>query len=292
MEHDMTRTPEHDTQVTFITLDGNGKGSIEAKADQFERLEEFTQEVGSGAYHIETDIRIPCGCIDGRCGDKARTNAAGGTETLMVADDLTTKDFAIHGETTTAEQYEKIVRFLVDAGHPVGGHTAEDLHGAPSGCGANDKLPAIYEYMAQEGDVLRGIVESLGIDVSDEDHASIISHAATRSEFSDGAELLESLRKFGGKESVDTLEKDHKEVIAVINTRQGTTLNRAAVQEKYGDNYQAFNVDVWSFDEGARIISRTDDPAVLHRKKIAMLYYNLATAGVLCGPGMRVTVLS
>lgn len=282
------------TSVTFITLNELGTGAIQAGEDQQERLEEFTNRVGSGEFHKETEGLIPCKCIDGRCGGHGALmpNSAGGSETLMVADDLTTKSFVLDGDSSTLGQFNETLAYLKEGGNPVGGHTTADLHGAPSGCGANDKLPAIYAYMAQGGDQLRAVaIGVLGYEISDEDHALIIGNAAARSEFSNGAEILSALKEQGGDECVDVLQGAHTEVVAIINRRPGATLDRDAVQAEFGDEYEAFNVDEWSFDEGARLISQTGDNEQ-RQKRIAMLYYNLATAGVLCGPTMRVTVLN
>ena len=268
-------------------------GNIQAGQEQVERLDEVTERVGAGEFHRETEGRIPCKCIDGRCSnlDNLLPNSAGGTETLMVADDLTTKNFVLGGDTTTGGQYSAMVEYLQETNNPIGGHTAEDLHGAPSGCGANDKLPAIYEFIAQNGEVLRGLASKLGVEVDDETQGLITGNAAARSEFSDGAELLATLKEKGGDESVDVLKGAHKEVVAVINKRFGTTLDRNAFDAEFGENYQSFNVDAWAFEEGARVITQMGGEKEQLQKQVAMVYYNLATACVLCGPDMRVVVL-
>ncbi len=306
MEPRMTDTTfenEH-KEVTFIELKEVGTGSIEARADQQERLEEFTQRVGAGEFHRPTTGTIPCLCIDGRnCSNHGELlpNSAGGSETLMVADDLTTKRFVLNENNTTAGQYENMLTFLKDANKPIGGHTTAALNAKRaaagqgetiegSGCGANDKLPAIYAYMAQNADKLRELARDMfGYEITDADHALIIGNAAARSEFSGGAELLGKLRASGGRD--DALEGEHNEVMAVVNRRTGTTLDRTAVEAEFGDDYQAFEVDEWSFEEGARVISTTGGEDEVRQKRIAMLYYNLAAAGVLCGPKMRVVIL-
>lgn len=286
-------TVDNEKKVTFLTLGAAGEGGIQAKPEQMERIDEVTERVGRGEFHRPTVGSIPCTCIDGRCGatEGLMPNAAGGSLTLMVADDLTTKKFASGTDGLTCSQYETMVDYLKDAGHSVGGHTAAELHGAPSGCGANDKLPAIYEYISRNAETLRGLANMLGYDIGedDADHALIASNATARSEFSGGAELLKTLKTAGGR--VDELQGGHEEVVAVINRRAGMTLDRDAVRATFGDAYQSFNIDEWSFEEGARAISGLGSDNEVRQKRIAMLYYNLATAGVLCGPGMRVVVL-
>lgn len=301
----MDTTFENERKTAFITLDVIAQGTIEAGPDQQERLEEFTDRVGGGEFHRPTAGTIPCLCIDGRnCAHQGELlpNSAGGSETLMVADDLTTKSFALDGDDSTFGQYSNVLDFLKKIDQPVGGHTTTALNAKReeaaakgetvegSGCGANDQLPAIYAYIAQNADTLRMLAtEKFGYEISDEDHQLIASNAAARSEFSGGAELLTALRAENGRD--DALEGAHNEVMAVVNRRKGTTLDRAAVAAEFGDKYQAFEVDEWSFEEGARVISHMGGEDEVRQKRIAMLYYNLATAGVLCGPNMRVVIL-
>lgn len=283
MEHDvMDATFENDARVEFMTLGAAGQGSIEAGENQQERLEEFTERVGSGEFHRETTGTIPCTCIDGRpCANNKELmpNGPGGSEVMMVADDLTTKDFALDGDTTTAGQYRNTLAFLAEAGYPVGAHID---------CGANKKLPAVYAYIRDNATALRDIAQSLGYEISDSDHELIVGSAAARADFSDGDEILDVARNQGGR--IDELEGEHKEVIAVINRRSGTTLDRDAVKVEFGEGYEAFNVDEWSFAEAARVISHMGGEDEVRQKRTAMLYNTLAIAGLLCGPNMRVIV--
>lgn len=284
MEPRMTDTIfENERKISFTTLGEAGLGAIEANESQQERLEEFTDRVGGGEFHRETRGTIPCICIDGRlCTNNKELlpNGPGGSEAMMVADDLTTKDFVLDGDTTTANQYRNTIAFLKEAGYPIGAHIE---------CGANKKLKAIYGYIKDNGTVLRGIAESLGYEVTDEDHELIVGNAAARTDFSNGDEVLDVAREEEGR--IDQLKGQHREVIAVIDRRQGMTLDRDAVAAEFGDDYQAFNVDEWSFEEAARVISHMGGEEAARQKRTAMLYFTVATAGVLCGPNMRIVVL-
>ena len=62
--------------------------------------------------------------------------------------------------------------------------------------------------------------------------------------------------------------------------------DRDAIREEFGDDYQAFNVDVWAFPKSAKVIST--DERDQQQKLAALVYYNLATALVLVGPSLRV----
>lgn len=279
----MDTTIENERRITFSPLGEAGGGAIEAGEDQHERLEEFTDRVGRGEFHKETTGTIPCTCIDGRpCSNNKELmpNAPGGTEAMMIADDLTTKDFALDGDNTTRGQHANLVKFLKEQGYPVGAHID---------CGANKHLAKIYAYIAQNGSTLKTIAESLGYEVGGEDHALITGRAAERTEFSDADDILGVVREEGGR--VDELEGEHKEVVAILNKRKGTTLDRDAVKAEFGEDYEAFNVDVWSFNEAARVTSHMGGEDEVRQKELATLYSTFATAGFLCGPNMRIVVL-
>lgn len=275
------------TAVAYLTLEA-AEGTIDAKEHQQERLEEFTDRVGSGEFHVPVHGTIPCGCVDGRCGGKLRPNAAGGSETIFVADDLTTKRLGA-ADGTTLGGYLNTLQFLKEKGFEVGGHTDEHAEGDVSGCGANDKLTQIYAFMTRQPDLLRDLAGQFGVEVDDTTHELIIDNAAKRTQFSKGGDLLEALWAKGTKDAIDVLNGSHNEVLVVVNTQEGTSLDRDALEAEFGEDYEAFNVDVWSFEEAARITSLGAKEQT--NKVIAMVYYNLATAHVLGGKNLRVVVL-
>lgn len=298
----MERIPKDVTDmqhaVTHFELGQFASGTIEARDNQQERLEEFTQRVGGGEFHreITSGVTIPARCVDGRNistgANPLAPNAAGGTEAIMVADDLTTKRFEAE-DGSTAGAYGNVIAFLKGAqnpGYEVGGHTDSHAHEAKSGCGANDKLDDIYRYIAENGDTLRAIAGDIGVTIDDAAHVEIIANASGRIEFSPGNELFAVLEAEAKPEFVDHLDGEHNEVLAVINMRNGTTLDRDALAAEFGENYEAFNVDAWAFRDAAAAISLSDDEAA--QKVAAMTYYNLATTMVLAGPKLRVTVLT
>lgn len=279
----------------FVEINEAGIGVIEAGPEQQERLDEVTERLQRGEFHAA--IHWPneykkmnlVRCVDGRIPDTGANplgpNSAGGTESLFVADDLTVKRFAAE-DNSTGGGYANTVSYLIDAGFEIGGHTSDHAEGEASGCGANDHLPAIYEYIVNRDGLIRQYAESLGIHVSDQIHESIISTASARTSFSHGRELLDTLRTHAKADFVDNLAGPHNEVVTVINTVADTTLDRDALAAEFGESYQAFNVDAWAFDEAAKSISHSDEET--EQKKVALTYYNLATAFVLSGPTMRV----
>lgn len=275
----------------FVVL-SHAVGTIQPDDIQQERLDELTTRTSRGEFHRPTDARIVCDCVDGRGGATGALmpNSAGGSETITVADDLTTKSFQLGPDDSTLDQYEATLAFLSRNNQPIGGHTCEGIDKDASGCAANDKLPAIYAFIAQHGDVLRDLAAQLGVAVDEPAHLLITSNAAGRDKFSAGVDLLEALRHQEGAR-VSVLKGSHHEVLVAINTRFGTTLDRDAVQREFGDNYQAFNVDVWAFAESAKLSSYSGGEQEVGQKVAAMVYYNLAVAHVIGGPHLRVVVV-
>lgn len=272
---------------TYLTLDA-AIGTIQAGDDQLERLDELTERIGSDEFYVPVTSAVPSKCIDGRTGAHGvAPNAAGGSETIMVADDLTRQRFA-SADGSTLGAYRATLAALRGQDLPIGGHTDDAATGARSGCGANDRLAEIYAFIAQNGEMLQRLAASLGVPVSDTTREKIVTRATARTTFSDGADLLAVLHETGGNDAADPLHGTHREVVAVINTVRGTSLDRDALEAEFGPQYEAFNVDVWSFGDAAEAIAESE--AEISELVAAMTIYNLATAHVLCGPRMRVIV--
>lgn len=268
----------------------DAEGHIEARPNQHERLEEFTAALASGDLHRPTTtIDLVC-CMDGRL-DSGSTpiepSAAGGTETLMVADDLTVKRFA-GPDNSTLTAYSNILDFLESQECVIGGHDDEHADTEKSGCGANDNLAKIYDFIARKSPIIRDLALLIDVGADDATHDMITHNARSRTDFSKSTDLLDVLNRHQNA-VVQHLQGDHKEVALVLNTRPGTTLDRQAVVDVFGPEYAAFNVDVWAFEEAAKIISRTNEE--FDQQLVAMVYFNLAAAHVLGGKNLRVIVL-
>lgn len=272
----------------YFTLGGSASGTIAARADQQKRLDEITDRLRGDEFFIATNDVIPSGCIDGRLGATLKPNTSGGTESMMVADDLTTQRFT--GDSTTLEAYRNTLAYFKAHALPIGGHTAEKVADDRSGCGANDTLAACYAAIAAHGDEMRTLAESLGINIDAATHEVIVERAASRHDFSEPHRLLAVLREYAaaGEATLDVLRGSHNEVVTVLNRRPGTTLDREALAREFGEAYEAFNVDVWTFPEVAARL--TNDRQEQTAYIAALLYYNFAVAFVLCAPVMRVVV--
>lgn len=279
---------EQEQSVKLVSL-SEAEGAIHA--EDVPAVTELAQSVVRGDHHRPTAGNIICKCIDGRnCeGGLEGPNSAGGSLSLLVADDLTSQRY-ISTEDPITIGMERLVRELDAQGQPIGVHTDEHAEGEKSGCGANDKLPEIYAMMVKKAEHIRELTEMiLGKPVPSDTHDMIMARATERVLFSPGGEVAGTVADIVGDESIETLEGSHKEIVAVINLVEGTTLDRASLQDVTSGEYQAFNIDAWAFEQSARVISHDDDD-MIEAKVIAMTYYNIATALVLCGPDMLVGI--
>lgn len=280
------------TLVSQFMLLKDATGTIQANDYQQERLDELTDRVASGEFHVATDGKVPCKCKDGRSSPRPveGANAAGGTESIFVADDLTTKHLAA-ADGSVCGGMQNIIQTLQGLGYSVGGHT-DNRHTDPqqSGCGANDRLSEIYEMMTAKPAAVKALTEVIlgagSVDAATEQ--LILKNAAQRGDFAFGYDVVSLLRDIDDAK-IEELQGSHNEVVAAINLRPGTTLDRRAIVEEFGVDYQAFNVDAWSFHAAAKATSLSVEE--IQQKVIAMTYYNIATALVLCGPNMRVILV-
>ncbi len=289
---------------TQLTLGEAATGNIDPvqRSLDKEKLEQFEQDVLSDKFDIAVaeGVVLPCGCIDGRCPHKdeafnAVPNAAGGTLTLLVGELLTDgKNVA-----STAENSEEALASLVEYlkttqyADQVGGHTGPQ-HGNPeaSGCGANDKLRGIMSQVAEKSDVIAATLDKLGVPVSDDAFADMVARARDLSEnedyFKPGKDVAETLQAEAPEGNCPALLGDHNELLIRINTVEGTTIDRRAIEAEYGEDFQVFNVDLWAVKNAAEAMSTTPEEA--EDKFAAMVVYQLATALELCGPSMRAVV--
>lgn len=237
---------------------------------------------------------VPRQCVDGRprsdntCAPAP--NAAGGTFSAVVGDALTTNHFRADKTANAAMHARQIYAFLTERGYAVGGHDADHASGNDCGCGAEDKLSAMLEFIRDHGADIRIFLKDL-VAVSDQTHELIVGNASQLLQSGyvcSGKELRQAFVDIAGAESVETLAGPHNELVLIVNTQPDTTLDRARLRTKFGDAYQAFNVDIPALRKAAEITSIT--PLERDQKLAAMLYYNVAVAAVLADSSMPVIV--
>jgi Cadmium carbonic anhydrase repeat len=252
-------------------------------------------------YSRITEQVVPVKCVDGRSRKDGRSHlgpcTAGGTFSLVMADALTNDSYRHPGE-NAFNHAKRIYDELTKSGYKVGGHDDDMAGGQACGCGAEDKLdssdprlPSILRYITHRGVDIRNTLKTIGVNVDNKLHAKIVSksHELSRQHYAvSGFELRQAFLDVVGNSSIETLTGPHHEVALVINNQPDTTLNRHFLKVKFGDLYQAFDVDVAALKKSCELISLSESEA--HDKFMAALYYNLATAAVLAGPSLPVVV--
>ena len=234
-----------------------------------------------------TDEQVIAACIDGRSAIQSQAlspNAAGGSLALWAALLLSGPDI----------RFEDFLAGLKAAGIGIGGHTDDHAHGASSGCGANDKLQTILELIAATASSQRIAVlaASLGVVIDEQDAARLAERAAELAG-GDGlgtaTERLALLRCYG---DVSSLCGAHNEQLIVINAVQGTTLDRFALSERFGERAAVFNVDSWAFEPSLLAMTNALGFQDLDLQNLlaALTAFNLGCALALCDSCMPVAL--
>ena len=239
------------------------------------------------AAYRSSDEQVIAACIDGRSAIQSQAlspNAAGGSLALWAALLLSGPDI----------RFEDFLAGLKAAGIGIGGHTDDHAHGASSGCGANDKLQTILELIAATAGSQRiaALAAGLGVVIDEKDSAKLAERAAELAG-GDGlgtaTERLALLRCYG---DVSSLCGAHNEQLIVINAVQGTTLDRFALSERFGERAAVFNVDSWAFEPS--LLEMTDalgfQDLDLQNLLTALTAFNLGCALALCDGSMPVVL--
>lgn len=284
-------------EAAIGTIDPSSRELDIDKTQQLERdvqNDRFDVQVPGGVF-------LPCGCIDGRCPHDGEAfnpvpNAAGGTLSLLVGELLTTQSNLASTATNSEEALASLIAFLQSQGYDnqIGGHTGP-AHGSEtaSGCGANDELPSIMRQIVDKPEVILAVLGQLNVPV-DKDGAfpAMVEKAKALLDrggyFKPGKEVSTTLKSASPEGNCPELQGGHNEVLIRLNNIEGTTIDRRAIKEAYGDEYQIFNVDVWALMKAAETLSYTKEEA--ENKFAAMVIYQVATALQLCGSSMRVIV--
>jgi len=259
-------------------------GSIEPSTEEQQQRARMLRAQLDGFY-VPTSQQVVASCIDGRrpvAGETNSPNAAGGSLALWVV--------ALLGGYEV--DLDDFLIALKVAGIEIGGHTDDHAHALATGCGANDKLPAIVRLLAQQSSLewMVGVMGSLGI-LPRDGFTARLRHAACNladsGRLGTPAKRLASLDKQG---NLVELSGAHSELLVVINMVAATTLSRSRLADGLGQQAAIFNVDAWSFDGSVRQVQDAlgHDGAERGFLVGALVSFNLATALVLCGPAMPV----
>ena len=283
-------------QTSFRLSDRYGLGGLDTP--DWPRAAEFIHNLGD--YYVPTTQDSIGTCMDGRPGSSlvAVPNGAGGALLYAIADYLASDD-----ERTVHETIARSISSAYRSGGSLRVHRDTHAQGQEAGCAAADKIGLVFDIIAKRSKDVQDLIGKLGLVgyvIDERAHQQIVAQAQSGGSLlqASGDQLvtyaddcLASFEPSGGH--TDILQGSHCEAAVVMNRRHGTTLNRSALAQDFdaaGKQYQAFNIDVWSFKPSAQAFY-PENTDMQQRAAMAMLYYNVAAIMALCGADMTVVAV-
>ncbi len=137
---------------------------------------------------------------------------------------------------------------LGESGFGSGVHRGSHCSHEASDCGFADNLPHIIQRLSDKADEIKEIINSAAPGLINDNNqpvwdklAAQAATAATQGLFTNGETLVSGVLE-ACSSSLQTLEGDHAELSAVVNLKEGTTLNTGSLVAK---GKQSFNLDLW-----------------------------------------------
>ena len=287
MANNELETVRGEPNKNYTVLGVAAIGSIEAHGEQSKLLDELVERIQGKEFLVSVtarDLSVPAVCVDGRLPENytmptIEPSSAGGTMSLLVADDLTNNRYSAKNS-STADGLKNILSSLETEGLATGGHIKT--------CGMINKLPEVYNYIIENPNVIRSLYESLGFSFNPETHDQILTNAIARTEFSSSQSISDTLQH-DSSAVAPILHGEHNEFLVVINKVNGTTIDRVAISKAFNNQADVFVWDAWSSVDAGKALS--DNPVEQNRIKMAIAYTNIATLCVLCGPNLGVVTL-
>lgn len=251
------------------------------------------QSIAAGEFNIPVSGAVPEICVDGRTKkDGTRFSApcaAGGTLSVVYGSDLGSSSSSDVSEIQLTAQ---TINTLKAKGHSTGVHG--DDHG-PCGCGACAKAPTIYQHISERIQDIASLVGKLGIDVTESERSSIVQQAKNRLSQAgffaeDRAAVLQAAQDNGAL--YEELVGKHNELGIALNTKPGTTIDRAKIRERFGPQYDMFVVDAWAFGNAAKDVNATGSDDDVQRIAKAITIQNVATASILGHGSLRIVPIA
>ncbi len=268
------------------TIDPANRGIDTKYPVESEKVQELKFRLVNGELLKDVNLGsdIPSDCVDGR-GNSQDPSSAGGSYGLAIAKNLS-DDINIDDVKDEKSYLSKIYNRIKSRGKKIGVH--DDNHPGGCGCGACAKAKEIVGYISTDIDKMISVYDQLDIPFGSV--AESIKNKADSlfrsDEFFDEnrTDALNVATEEGGQCAV--LEGEHKELFVFLNFVKGKTVDQEAIRAEYGDNYDLFVVDVWSFENAAEVLSDTSDEK--GRFIAALALYNLATASQLSSENMPI----
>ncbi len=140
------------------------------------------------------------------------------------------------------------INSLRNAGFGSGVHRGSHCSSEASDCGFADNLQSIVQRLVDKQADIKDIINSVAPGLINDDNQAVWdsvvaqgSAAAGNGEFSTGESLVAGVLD-GCSSNLQTLEGDHAELAAVVNLKEGTTLNTGDMVQS---GKQSFNLDLW-----------------------------------------------
>jgi len=137
---------------------------------------------------------------------------------------------------------------LRESGFGSGVHRGSHCNHEASDCGFADNLPHIIQRLSDKQEEIKEIINSAAPGLINDNNQSVwdklVMQAATASsqgQFTDGETLVAGVLE-SCSSNLQTLEGDHAELSAVVNIKEGTTLNTGSL---VASGKQSFNLDLW-----------------------------------------------
>lgn len=276
--------------VNRLNFDG-ASGHYGPSAEDNTAIDGIVADLESGELLVESDGVMPYRCIDDRYDimDRNGPRAAGGTLSIFAGDDLTNRHYTSE-DTSVVGGYRNAAASIADKGFKIGAHSGPCDDPLGSGCAASDSLAGIYGTITSYPDVVKKYAEIVLGDggVSEDIEQMIINNARQRVVFSNGKSILDAMRDTPGAELED-FHGPHFVTLSVINWRDGTTVSKSKIIEKYGDNVGTFCVDAWALVEAASQAATT--PEAIRRMLVGLIYFNIAGLLALARDGSPLVIV-
>lgn len=195
-------------------------------------------------------------CVDGRYGVLSSsfnsvlstkhlfTQALGGSLLFVVLTYIID-----HRSGSLEDVLDEVIADIHEQGFSCGVHRGSHAHGDRSDCGFADNLPMIIERLVQKKDEIASLITSVAPGLISKENQAIWDELMRRCsvldentlKFESGEALIaRSVTKHEAQ--IQTLKGDHAEIAAIVNLKDGTTLDTSGLVQ---DGAQAFNLDLW-----------------------------------------------
>jgi hypothetical protein len=279
-----------------------GTGNIHTDATQ-EQAEQLVEETTAYLKRVAEDA-AGC-CIDGRfCvhrlnGEKAilGPSVAGGPLITAYAAAELSGWFGDSNNTPLEEKLRSVKSVLEAGGIVLGAHIDTGAQAVnfvdpetgklKTGCGADDKAPAIIDAVYDNPETVHGLSSTLLGARYQESSMTLVDRDSIRRTFQewDPVLALEATKTPDGG-NVEVLDKGHEEALVVFNYVENTTVDRDALVAATGK--QVFCIDMWYIDKLASAMASGPNAAEQESQlRHAMVAYQVGTYLTLCDGSQR-----